>query len=203
MKKDFISSVEVRNNSLKLAKNIYEDNFIPDVIYVSLRGGAFLGNVVSEFFKMTHGRERPVLYAAVVARSYKDVRMKSRVCVDGWTYRPEYLRNGDKVLFVDDIFDSGQTINYLVNIILDKGLPRKDVRVAVHDYKVAPCDLPITPDYWCRKIDTDMAVSWIHYLSHELEGLTDEEIEREYLRNDPGLADVFSLIKYFSSKSAV
>ena len=37
--------------------------------------------------------------------------------VDGWTYSPEHLRHGDKILLVDDIFDTGKTINHLVELI--------------------------------------------------------------------------------------
>lgn len=48
MAKQFIESNAVRNNALRLAHKIHHDGFIPDVIYVSLRGGAYIGNVVSE-----------------------------------------------------------------------------------------------------------------------------------------------------------
>jgi uncharacterized protein len=125
MSKEFISYNQVRNNALKLAHRIHMDGFIPDVIYVSLRGGAYLGNVISEYFKAVRRESKPVLYAAVVARSYSDVHQNDQVRVDGWTYSPEYLRNGDKVLLVDDIYDSGRTINHLAEVILGKGVPRR------------------------------------------------------------------------------
>ena len=204
MTKEFLPYSIVRNDALKLAKRIYEDGFMPDVIYIPLRGGAYMGNVFSEFFKLVNTRDRPVFYAAVVARSYTDIHQAGRVRIDGWTYDPEYLRSGDKVLFVDDIFDTGRTLNHLVECILDKGLPREDVKIAVHDYKVATYrdPLPITPDYWWRRLEVDSPEndSWIHYLSHELEGLTDLEIEEHYLARDPDLAEVFDLIKKSGSK---
>ena len=68
MAKEFLDLKVVRNNALKLAERIRNDGFIPDVIYVSLRGGAYLGNVISEYFKVVRNGERPVFYAAVVAR---------------------------------------------------------------------------------------------------------------------------------------
>ena len=92
-----------------------------------------LYEVITKIVRKDEGR--PVFYAAVVARSYTDIRQHERVMVDGWTYSPEHLRSGDKVLLVDDIFDSGHTINRLAEIILEKGIPRKDLKVAVHDYK--------------------------------------------------------------------
>ena len=108
MRKEFLSYQTVRNNAIKLAHRVADEGFIPDVIYVSLRGGAAMGNVMSEYFKMKRKDRRPILYAAVVARSYRDVGLQDQVRVDGWTYNPEYLRSGDKVLLVDDIFDSGK-----------------------------------------------------------------------------------------------
>jgi len=135
----------------------------------------------------------------VVAHSYTDIQQQSAVRVDGWTYAPEYLRSGDKVLFVDDIFDTGRTINALVNIILERGLPRKDIKVAVHDFKLfedAP-GLAIVPDFYCRKhvLANRASDLWIHYLSHELIGLSPEERDLYYIKNDPEMADVMSVFQ--------
>ena len=195
MKKEFLSYDVVRNNALKLAHKIYKDGFNPDVIYVSLRGGVYLGNLISEYFKIFQQTVRPVYYAAVVARSYTGVRESDEVKVEGWTYSPESLRVGDKVLLVDDIFDSGRTINHLAKIFLERGIPRKDLKVAVHDYKYIynrAEHLPIQPDYWCRKheLSVDEEDLWIHYCSHELIGLTKEELEKYYYSDDPELREV-------------
>jgi len=195
VRKEFLPFNLVRNNAIRLAGRIYQEGFIPDVIYVSLRGGAYMGNVISEFFKIVRKGNRPVFYAAVVARSYKDIGDQDRVRVDGWTYDPQYLRHGDKILIVDDIFDTGRTINHLVEIIVEKGIPREDVKVAVHDYKLRKyqkVQLPVQPDYWCRfhEIKTPEEDFWIHYMSHELVGLTDEEKKRYYYGEDPGLVGI-------------
>ncbi len=200
MIKHFLQFDTVRDNALKLADRIYKDGFIPDVIYVSLRGGAYLGNVISEYFKIVHKGSRPVYYAAVVARSYVDVAQAERVIVDGWTYSPEYLRVGDKVLLVDDIFDTGGTINHLAQIIMDKGIPRHDLKIAVHDYKYfhdKQEQLPFQPDYWCRKHEESIndENSWIHYMSHELVGLSKEELEEYYYKRDPSLREAMNNIE--------
>ena len=199
MKKEFLSYNTVRNNALKLAHRIYYEGFIPDVIYASLRGGAYLANVISEYYKIIRVHERPVYYAAVVARSYTGVREAGKVKVEGWTYSPEYLRTGDKVLLVDDIFDSGNTINYLMSDIIEKGVPREDIKIAVHDYKYfinKSEQLPIHPDYWCRKheIASENDDIWIHYSSHELTGLSKEELEEYYYKDDPALREVLGVL---------
>ena len=189
-KKEFISPETIRDNALKLVHRIYsEDGFVPDIIYTSLRGGAYLSNVFSEYFKLIRTGERPVFYAAVVARSYADVRMQSKVMIDGWTYSPEFLRNGDKILIADDIFDTGKTINKLAEVIMDKGIPREDLKIAVHDYKVPSYKkehLPFQPDYYCRKhlIESPESDVWIHYMNHEFVGLTKEEILQNYTDTD-------------------
>jgi len=199
MRKEFLQFDVVRDNAIKLARRIYNDGFVPDVIYVSLRGGAYLGNIISEYYKIVHKGAHPVYYAAVVARSYSDVAKSDQVKVDGWTYSPDYLRVGDKVLLIDDIFDSGKTINHLAQIILDKGIPRKDLKVAVHDYKYFTDkeeQLPVQPDYWCRKHDVSIHddVYWIHYMSHELMGLTEKELEENYYQRDLSLKEALHII---------
>lgn len=199
MNKIFLPYNTVRNNAIKLAYRIYKDGFIPDVIYVPLRGGAYLGNVISEYFKIVQKGKRPVFYAAIVARSYNDVMDNTNVKIDGWTYDPKYLRSGDKILFIDDIFDSGKTINYLVNIILSEGIKRDDIKIAVHDYKLftyLPEELPIHPDYYCNKhiIESTEQDIWIHYMSHELQGLTEKELQTHYYQEDPELMDALDII---------
>jgi hypoxanthine phosphoribosyltransferase len=199
MKKEFLPFDTVRDNALKLASRIYHDGFVPDVIYVSLRGGACIGNVISEYFKIVRRHARPVYYAAVVARSYTGVGKAEKIRVDGWTYSPEHLRVGDKILLVDDIFDTGRTVNYLAEVILDKGIPRTDLKIAVHDYKFFTDkeeQLPIQPDYWCRKHELSIHDEgyWIHYMSHELVGLSESELEKNYFERNPELRDVLNVI---------
>ena len=199
MKKEFLSYDIVRNNALKMAHKIYHDGIIPDVIYVSLRGGVYLGNIISEYFKAVQRRARPVYYAAVVARSYTGVGKSEEIKVEGWTYSPDSLRTGDVVLLVDDIFDSGRTINHLAKIIMEKGIARKDLKIAVHDYKYyvnKKEQFPVQPDYWCRKHEVTGKENdlWIHYSSHELIGLSREELEEHYYSSDPELREILDII---------
>ncbi|MDR3312703.1 MAG: phosphoribosyltransferase [Spirochaetaceae bacterium] len=201
MAKEFLPYDTVRNNSIKLAHRILQDGFVPDVIYASLRGGAYMANVISEYFKIARPVDKghPVLYAAVVSHSYTNIHAQGSVMVDGWTYNPEYLRTGDKILLIDDIFDTGFTVNYLTDILIKRGIPRRDIKVAVHDYKHftnLPEQLPIQPDYWCRKfvIDQEEDSRWVHYLSHELVGLTSDELEEHYYSQDPDLREAMEAI---------
>lgn len=197
--KEFLPYETVRNDALKIAKKILDDGFVPDIIYSSLRGGAYMANVISEYFKLALKDKKPVLYAAVVARSYTDVHQSEAIRIDGWTYSPEHLRAGDKILLIDDIFDTGRTLNYLVQVLLEKGVPREDIKVVVHDYKHfmnKKEQLPVQPDYWCRKLDIAKPEDdrWIHYMSHELVGLSKEDLEEHYYNQDPELRAVLEPI---------
>lgn len=202
MIKEFLPFETVRNDALKIAHKIYKDGFIPDVIYCSLRGGAYMANVISEYFKILSKEKgfHPALYAGVVARSYSDIAQHTKVYIDGWTYPPENLRPGDKILLVDDIFDSGRTINSLVETLMNsRGFSRNDIKVVVHDYKYFTYldeQLPIQPDYYCRKFEITKPEEnrWIHYMSHELVGLTQEELQKNYYEKDPELKEILDPI---------
>ena len=68
----------------------------------------------------------------------------------------------------------------------------------MHDYKVRTFvdeQLPVHPDYWCTKhtVNSPEEDNWIHYLSHELVGLTRDEIEREY-GHDPEIVSIITEI---------
>lgn len=190
MAKEFITCDMIRDAALKLVDKMYtEDNFVPDVIYDSLRGGAYMANVMSEYYKLLAMKQgkTPVFYAAVVARSYSEVKCHAgHVDIDGWTWSPMKLEKGQKVLIVDDIFDTGMTVNALVKTVMDAGIPREDIKVAVYDYKVPLYKkeepLEIQPDYWCRKhvLNSPADERWIHYTCHEFIGLTHDEIEEAY-----------------------
>ena len=174
------------------------------LIFISLGlPDSFIGScwpTISEYFKIVCKQENlhPALYAGVVARSYTDIAQHSKVYIDGWTYPPENLRPGDKILLVDDIFDSGRTINALVDTLMHtRGFRREDIKVVVHDYKYFTYydeQLPIQPDYYCRKFEITKPEEnrWIHYMSHELVGLSKEELQKYYYDADPQLKDVLS-----------
>ena len=198
-RKEFLPYEEVRNNALLLASRIETEFGVPDVIYVSLRGGAAMGNVISEYFKLRPAG-KTVFYAAVVARSYTDIGVRENVVVDGWTWPPEKLSPTEKILLVDDIFDTGRTINHLVQLMRARGLPRKRIGVVVHDYKIRLYEKEkpaIKPDFFVRKheIASPDEDFWIHYLSHELKSLSPEEIEHYYLAGCPQLKEVFKRLK--------
>lgn len=199
MEKEFLSFNTIRNNGLKLAHRIRQSEFIPDIIYCAMRGGAPLANIISEYFKWAKPQDKPILFAAVVAHSYEKIGKSHEVTIEGWTYPPDCIKPTDKILLVDDIFDSGKTLTRLVEFLLNKRISRQQIKIAVHDYKIhryQEVQPAIAPDFWCRKfeIDTPEENPWIHYLSHELLDLTDEELEKYYFNEDEELRPVFKAL---------
>ena len=63
-KKIFIDPLTVRNNGIRMAYRMWQDGFAPSMLYVPLRGGAALGNIISEVFKLLVP-EAPAMYCAV------------------------------------------------------------------------------------------------------------------------------------------
>jgi hypoxanthine phosphoribosyltransferase len=186
-----------RDDLFFLAHKIHkEDGFIPDVIYAVMRGGAFVANVISEYYKFQN-LSKPIFYAAVCARSYTAIGdgNNAKIQIDGWTYDPSHLRPYDKVMLCDDCFDSGQTINALAKEILNHGVRPQDLKIAVHCYKSgvaaeAQKKHPnmLLPDYYC--IDND---SWIVFMSHEAYGLDAKDFEPFNVLKNPELPKILNL----------
>lgn len=198
MRKIFVPYNTVRNDAIKLASVIFKDGFAPNVIYCLLRGGAYMANVISEYLATVKKNEgEKAIFAACVAHSYEGVGHKTCVKIDGWTKEPKLLKPGERVLIIDDIFDSGGTINAIVPLLLEHLSSRDDIKIAVHDYKVhIGKKLPLfTPDYYCKKweIDSTQDEIWVHYMSHEIADLTKEELEMYYYNEDNSIREAMQL----------
>jgi hypoxanthine phosphoribosyltransferase len=185
--KEYLPYDVERNDLVVLTRHIIDDGFIPDVIYAVCRGGAFVANTVSEYYKLQN-RIKPIFYAAVIARSYTGQDKRTNVTIDGWTYDPIHLRPGDKVMLCDDVFDSGHTINALAKVIVDRGIAREDLKIVVHSYKLKEhSEHKFKPDYYCREWAPDV---WINFC-HEMAEATTEELLSWY-GNDPKVVDAIA-----------
>ena len=90
-----------------------------------------------------------------------------------------------------------------VNLLTESGLDRNNIKAVVHDYKVFKYKKPLenVPDYYCRKFEIEKPEDnfWIHYLSHELTGLSKEELEKYYYSGDSELKNILEPL--FSKKN--
>ena len=91
----------------------------------------------------------------------------------GLHYLIENANATDKVLIVDDVFDSGRSIDALIKqlkTLMRNNMP-KDVRIACPWFKPKNNKTDIKPDYFVHESE-----EWLVF-PHELSGLTAEEIE--------------------------
>lgn len=172
MTKIYIDSSSLLKDSFKVASMAYEDGFRPDFIVGIWRGGAPIGIAVQEFFEY---KQAPTDHIAVRTSSYYGINQQSKeIKVHGLHYLVENANAGDKLLIVDDVFDSGRSIEALINQIhsLMRLNAPKDMRIATPYFKPTNNKTlnKLTPDYFVHESE-----DWLVF-PHELSGLTKQEI---------------------------
>ena len=115
MDKLYIKSEDLLKDSFKLAWNVYESGFEPNYIVGVWRGGAPIGIAVQEFLsvlgiKSDHVAIRTSYYSGIDKR-------KDSVQVYGLNYVIRQLESEDRLLIVDDVHDTGNSINQIINDI--------------------------------------------------------------------------------------
>lgn len=168
--KKFITSQELLEDSFRLAHQVFEDGFRPDFIIGIWRGGAPIGIAVQEFFDF---KKVETDHIAVRTSSYYGIGLQSKeIKVHGLHYLIENANASDSLLIVDDVFDSGRSIEALIKQI--KSLSRlntpQDIRIACPWYKPTNNQVDIKPDYYIHE-----SAEWLVF-PHELSGLTKEEL---------------------------
>ena len=113
MDKLFIKSEDLLKDSFKLAWNVYKSGFQPNYIVGVWRGGAPLGIAVQEFLsylgiKSDHVAIRTSYYSGIGKK-------KDKVQVYGLNYVIRQLESEDKLLIVDDVHDTGHSVNQIIN----------------------------------------------------------------------------------------
>lgn len=170
MDKKFITAQELLEDSFRVAAQVYDDGFRPDFIIGIWRGGAPIGITVQEYFDY---KEVVTDHIAVRTSSYYGINQQSKeIKVHGLHYLIENANAGDKLLIVDDVFDSGRSVEALIEQITKQmrlNTPT-DIRVACPWYKPQNCKVKIKPDYYIHTSD-----EWLVF-PHELSGLTPDEI---------------------------
>jgi len=176
----YLDAQELLEDSFRLAANIYRSGFRPTFVVAVWRGGAPIGIAVQEYFAY---RGVPTDHIAIRTSAYQGIDQRSReVAVYGLSYLIKNLTHTDKLLIVDDVFDTGHTIAAVVNAIRSK-LRRnspEEIRVAVPYYKPTRNQTDLVPDYYLHETER-----WLKY-PHSLEGLSIDEIQSHH----PGIYDI-------------
>ncbi|MGD8348199.1 MAG: phosphoribosyltransferase family protein [Gammaproteobacteria bacterium] len=185
MDKVFISAQQLLEDSFRLAHRIYEDGFHPNFIVGIWRGGTPVGIAVQEYFEY---KQMQTDHIAVRTSSYYGIDKQSKeIRVHGLHYLVENANADDSLLIVDDVFDSGRSVDALIKTIRE--LSRKntpgDIRVACPWYKPSKNAVDFEPDYYLHE-----SAEWLVF-PHELDGLELEEIAR----GKKDLADILDLFE--------
>jgi hypoxanthine phosphoribosyltransferase len=170
MEKRFITAQELLEDSFRVAAKVFEDGFRPQFIVGIWRGGAPIGIAVQEYFDF---KKVETDHIAVRTSSYYGINQQSKeIKVHGLHYIIENANSGDGLLIVDDVFDSGRSINALIKQLKENmrnNMP-EDVRVACPWYKPQNSKVDFAPDYFIHTSE-----EWLVF-PHELSGLTADEI---------------------------
>jgi len=172
--KIFIQPEELRVDSFKLAAEAWNDGFRPDFIVAIWRGGAPIGCYVHEFFKRLGLNPDHIAIRTSRYTGIDVVEESDKVNVHNLGYLLERLNSSSKVLFIDDVYDSGLSMEAVLRKVRNKlgeNCPT-DMRVATVYYKPKRNKTGKVPEYYVHETE-----GWLVF-PHEMEGLSLEEIEK-------------------------
>jgi len=175
MEKTFISAESLLRDSLELGLMVVRSGYRPTFLVGMWRGGAPIGIAVQEVLDY---HDMPTDHIAIRTSSYYGIdKQEKTVRVHAVDYLVSRLDAEDRLLLVDDVFDSGRSLEAVIAELrrrCRRNLP-ENIRTATVYYKPLRNRSSLVPDYCVRKVE-----EWLVF-PHELQGLSPEEI----LKNKP------------------
>ena len=179
--KTYLSANQLLNDSFQLGTQIITSGFKPTFIVGIWRGGTPVGIAVQEILAYA-GIQTDHIAIRTSSYTHGIDQQKVHVEVYGLSYLVKRLTHRDKLLIVDDVFDTGRTIDAVVDRLhklLRRNIPA-DIRIATPYYKPSRRKVALTPDYYLYKNE-----GWLVY-PHEVHGLTADELKK----NRPALFEI-------------
>ena len=168
--KQYLSAQQLLEDSFRLGARVIEDGFRPSIMIAIWRGGVPMGIAIQELLTW-YGIETD--HIAIRTSSYSGIDGHSaQVSIHGLDYLVRKCRDRDRLLIVDDVFDTGLTIDRVIAELrrqARRNTPH-DIRIAVPYYKPSRNRSEREPDYYLHETER-----WLKY-PHSLEGLDIEEI---------------------------
>jgi hypothetical protein len=188
MNKTFIAASDLLRDSFRLGAMIHRSGFRPDFIVGIWRGGSPVGIAIQEYFEYVGVNTDHI---AIRTSSYEGIGQPGKVIrVHGLHYLIENMEAEHSLLVVDDVFDTGRSIEAFLKELRAKtrrNMPGT-VKIACPWYKPRNNRTGLKPDFFVHETD-----DWIVF-PHEIAGLTLEEIARGK-RELADILDVFEPVK--------
>ena len=182
MQKLFITADQLLRDSLELARRVVASGMRPTFLVAMWRGGTPIGIAVQEVLEY-HSIHTD--HIAIRTSSYSDIDTPNKtVRVHATDYLVSRLSAEDELLIVDDVFDSGHSLEAVIEELTRRcrrNLPEK-IRIATVYYKPERRRTALVPDFYVHETS-----QWLVF-PHEIQGLTREEI----LANKPVGANFFA-----------
>jgi hypoxanthine phosphoribosyltransferase len=168
--KIFISAESLLRDSIELGLQVVRSGFRPSFLVGVWRGGAPIGIAVQEILEY-NGIQCD--HIPIRTSSYLGMDQQARtVRVHALDYLVSMLNAEDRLLLIDDVFDSGRSLEAVIAELrrrCRRNLPEQ-IRIATTYYKPARNRSSLVPDFYVRSTD-----QWLVF-PHEVDGLTREEI---------------------------
>jgi hypoxanthine phosphoribosyltransferase len=168
--KQYLTTQQLLEDSFRLGADIIKDGFRPSIMIAIWRGGVPMGIAIQELLTW-YGIETD--HIAIRTSSYSGIDGQSQeIRIHGMNYLIKNCTREDRLLIVDDVFDTGLTIDAVLAHLQDKARLNTphDIRIAVPYYKPGRNRSKRVPDYYLHETE-----QWIKF-PHSLEGLSPEEI---------------------------
>lgn len=169
--KVFIPADEFLVDSFKLGLQVLDSGFTPRFIVGVWRGGTPTGIAVQEILDYY---DVETDHIAIRTSSYTGMEQARTVRVHGLEYIIDNINAEDSLLIIDDVFDSGRSIEAILERLRAKcrrNMP-EETRIATVYYKPKRNKTDLVPDFYVHETD-----AWLVF-PHELHGLNAEEIRR-------------------------
>jgi len=166
--KVFISAQQLLEDSYRLGKKVLDSGYNPNFIVGLWRGGTPIGIAVQEYLDYHH-----IENDHIAIRTSRDGPNGSvaKTRVHGLDYLVSHMNHTDRLLLVDDVYDTGLTLNAVIKE-LDRKMRRNlpQIHIATVYYKPEKNSTNLKPDYYVHETD-----KWLVF-PHELKDLSEEEI---------------------------
>ena len=170
IEKIWLTADQLLEDSVRLARLVIESGFAPTHLVGIWRGGAPVGIAVQELLAF-HGIDAD--HIAIRTASYSGIDKQDReVRVYALGYLVDTLGPDDRLLVVDDVFDTGRSIEAFLGELAARcrhNMPR-DCRIGTVYWKPARNQTSLKPDFYVHQCD-----DWLVF-PHEICGLSDADI---------------------------